>query len=272
MTDQNLQEAETNEAEAATAQENEENLNQKADDGQQNDEGDSHAEDNAARPNKVPAGKRIRQLTRKWRDSERENDALRQRLDALEKRLGPTPEPERPNRDDFVSDTEYEDALFDWRDNVKTSKSQDKEVEAEPQQTGQYSAQVIADFESELDGISDDAALVVMEDDWPCNQGVTDYIMASDIRANLAYHLATNHDVAEKIANMSPILAARELSKLEDELRSSSNVNNSAQTNVNVPPPLDTNTPSSVSMTDPDKTSTDQWVAQRRREMRERAR
>ena len=271
MTDENLQNAE-NEAEAATAnQENEENPNLEADDGQNKDEGETHAEENAARPNKVPAGKRIRQLTRKWRDAERENDALKQRLDALEKRIGPAPEPVRPNRDDFDSDTEYEDALFDWRDNVKALKS---ESESKPDVPASNEVpQVVTELESELEQLGDDAVMAVMEDDWPCNPGITEYIMASDIRANLAYHLATHHDIAEKVANMSPILAARELSKIEDELRSSSNVNNSAQNDINAPPPpLDTNTPSSVSMNDQDKMSTDQWTAMRRKQMAERAR
>jgi len=68
---------------------------------------------------------------------------------------------------------------------------------------------------------------------------------------------------------MSPILAARELAKVEGEL--SSNTTASVQT-PSTPPPLDTSKPRSIPITDEDKMSTRQWVEKRRREMAERAR
>ena len=87
------------------------------------------ADEGAGAPRNKGAERRIRQLTAKWRTAETENEALKQRLDAIEQRLGPDT-PARPQRHDFESDEEYEDALFDWRDAAKPAKQQSNQPKA----------------------------------------------------------------------------------------------------------------------------------------------
>lgn len=219
----------------------------------QNEESEeASAEDTGESRKKKGAERRIRQLTRKYRETERRAEKLERELQEIKERIGPKPEPVRPNRDDYDTDEEYEDALFDWRDAVKTKATPEtEEAELPP---------IVKEFESELEELADDAVLAVMDDDWPCTKEMTDYIMASENRAKLAYHLATHTDIAEKITKMSPILAARELAKVEESLGSSND--NSVTT---LPPPATTGKPSAVGLTDQDKMSTAQWVEKRRR-------
>lgn len=231
------------------------------DDGQEVKPEETPADDDAgAHSSKKGAQRRIGQLTRKYRQAERENLELKARLDAVEKRIGPVPEPERPNREGFETTEDYEDALFEWRDAKLSHAKQDSQPEPEAGQISAEQAAAIESFESALEEIAPDAILTVMEDDWPCSTAMTEYIMSSEDPANLAYHLATNTDIAEKISKVSPIQVARELAKVEGKL---SETNPGAHEKP-PPPPADTGRATGTGVTDPDKMSTNQWVAERR--------
>jgi hypothetical protein len=58
-------------------------------------------------------------------------------------------------------------------------------------------------------------------------------IQTSDKNIALAYHLGTNLDVAERIASLSPVLAAREIALLESRLETPK-----PKTVSNAPPPV----------------------------------
>lgn len=262
MSEEIREEAEK-EAASATAENLDDQQTEETGDGQENQDDDSHADDNAAKQSKkTPAGKRIRQLTRKWRDAERQNQELAERLESLEKRLGPPPEPERPNRDDFDTVEEYEDALFEWRDKAKAVKpKQDDPKPAElPEEVVQFQEQ-LEDFGEE---IGEDVFWEVMHGDWSCNKEMTDYIMTSDEPAKLAWYLAKHPDVSEKIYKMPTIRAVRELEKVEGSMSSDFKAGESKDT---PPPPLDTSKPLSAPITDQDKMSTDQWLEMRRKQL-----
>lgn len=222
------------------------------------------ADDTQAKPGKGRTSRRIRQLKRKAEEAEARAARVEQKLEEVMKRLGPVEDP-RPNRIDFDSEEEYEDALFDWRDNQKAPKQQEEKQEVDP-----TIQETLDSFEAELEELDEDAAYVVMEEDWPCSKDMTDYIMSSEIRAQLAYHLATHQDIAGKIAKMSPILAARELAKVEGEL--SSNLKASGSAPETPPPPLEPSKAVSVPIANAEKMSTQQWVEQRRKQLEERYR
>lgn len=245
------------------------------------EEGSPPAGDNAGAPRSKGAERRIRQLTRKYREAERENQQLRGRLDQIEERLGPVPEPERPRREAFDTTEDYEDALFDWRD--KKLQSADTPPSGErpagqpaTQELAPEARQVIDDFEDSLEDVAPDAVDLVMNGDWKCSPGMTQYIMSSENSAQLAYHLASNPDIAEKISKMSPSQAARELVKVDDTLQASSGTDTGAHSTAAgaAPPPLSPSKATGATGSGglSDKMSTDQWVAERRRQMEERAR
>ena len=269
MTDQNEQavpEVEETEAEAVAADENQQAEPEISDE----QKADDSAGDNAGASRSKGAERRIRQLTRKYREAERLNKDLLNRLDAIEDRLGPIPEPPRPQRDDFETSESYEDALFDWRDK--------KRQMAEPQQAENTAAQpetdqevpFVDEFKQELGQLDDpDAIGIVMDDDWPCTKDMTEFILSSDHRADLAYFLATNPDISGKIAQMSPAQRARELVKVEGELPTKQT---GATQSEQPPPPMTPSKATGATGTEflSDKMSTDQWVNARRRQLDER--
>lgn len=281
MSDNDLQDEETenttadqgenpeNQAAPATADE-ESSTDVDADDGQQAAPGDTPAEDDAGAPrNNKGAERRIRQLTRKYRDAERENKKLQARLDNIEQRIGPAPKPVRPSRDDFDSVEEYEDALLDWRDATKAAESQTSTKPDDQQITD--GGEILDELEAELEDISDDAAHKVMETDWACNTAMTEFIVNSEVRAPLAYHLASNPDTAAKIAKMSPVLAARELAKVEAKIVSEQKLDANAPGKNTLPPPVNPNKPSANVLDNDDKLSDKQWVEKRRKAQEARA-
>jgi len=219
------------------------------------------ADDDAGAHRSKGVERRIGQLTRRYRQAEREKQALQGRLEALEQRIGPVPEPERPKTDDFETPEEYEDALFEWRDATREHK-------AEPAPVPVVSDAVIR-IESDLEGMLEshpDAVEVVMEQEWPCNDSTYEFLTNSEKGAELAYYLAKNQTVAARINALSPVLAARELVKVEAEL-------SAPKPNVTPPPPPgEPVTPSGSSVvTDPDKLSPQQWKAWREKQLAGRA-
>jgi hypothetical protein len=217
------------------------------------------------------AQKRIRQLTRKARDAEQGTAALQERLDALEKRIGPDPEPERPTSADFETLEEYEDARDIWRDEVKARKATSEAPAVAPSPEQVARAESADRIEEGLAALGDeypDAVDVVMNDDWPCSTDMYDFIEASDSGPALAYYLATNEELAGKIAGLSPVLAARELVRVEAGLPATT-----PKPSASPPPPPGTPvSPSAASVvTDPDKLTSAQWKEWRLGEMAKRA-
>lgn len=226
----------------------------------------SDADDNAAQRNKVSAEKRIRQLTRKYREAERETEkeresriVLEKRLDALENRIPPDPLTVRPTRDDFDTQELYEDALFEWRDATQQA---EKEPEKSAEQEG--SNDLVSVFEDRLlsdEALPDDAVDLILDGDWKASPAMTEYILYSEQGNALAYHLASHPEEAERIAQMPSILALRELEKVEGNLPS---ISNSTHTEP-PPPPASTGTPGGSSgVIDHNKLTTEQWVNLRR--------
>ena len=224
------------------------------------------ADDDAGAHRNKGVERRIGQLTRRYRQAERENTALQGRLDALEQRIGPTPEPTRPQSDDFESPEQYEDALFEWRDASQAHKAKPDT----PAQSPQISDDAVR-IESDLEGMLEshpDAVEAVMETEWLCNDSTYDFIKESTKGAELAYHLAKNQAVASKINAMTPMQAARELVNIEAEL--SATLNKPSATPA--PPPGTPVSPSGSSViTDPDKMSNAQWKVWREADLAKRA-
>lgn len=59
---------------------------------------------------------------------------------------------------------------------------------------------------------------VVSNPSLPINENMVEFIAESDLGADVAYHLGKNPALAAQIAGMSPVKAARELSRIEAEI------------------------------------------------------
>ena len=214
------------------------------------------AADTTAEQGKSRAKKRIRQLSQRARNAEQRAEALESRLAELEKIVKQPAK--RPARDDYATDEDWENAL------VEHGKTQvrPETPRTPPQLTAEQQA-ILTDFESKLDEISEDAADVVLYgDEWSCSPDMTDFIRVSEKGPLIAYHLAQNPRDADRISKLSPIIALRELEKLEAKLEPPKK---SGTRQAPPPPPADTTRPGGSSgVVDPDKMSPEQWLKLRR--------
>jgi len=243
-------------------------------DGEQGQEAGAPADDDAGAPRNKGVERRIGQLTRKWREEQRAKEELAARLKALEERVGPVPEPPRPHPDDFESTVEYEDALLEWHDARKQRKQGTPAPEPAPTAAPpplDPAAQKLKEGIKALEARYPDASEVVFEDDWPCNPATYEFIANSERGPELAYALASDYELAEKISAMSPVLAARELIKLEAGLPAVQPTPG-AKAVTPPPPPATPVKPGATKATvDPDKMSPQQWRAWREAELAKRA-
>ena len=181
-------------------------------------------------------------LRRKFRESEAENAQLREdnrtlneKFDTLNQKVDGVinPPPARPNRVDYESEEEYEDAIHDWR-NPKQAASEQQSTSEQPaqtqtQQTGgrEQQAQFSAEVQKVVDDWNnscDDAAekyedfdeVVFKNNQLPISNIMRDALYECGQGGEVVYHLGKNPAEAERIANLpltGQVLAINELSK-----------------------------------------------------------
>lgn len=242
-------------------------------DGEPGQESQAPADDDAGAPRNKGVERRIGQLTRKYREEQRKREELAAELEAIKKRLGPIPEPPRPRPDDFESTVEYEDALLEWNDARKQHKQNTEAPKAAPPEAPPPDpvAQRLKEGIKALEAQYPDATELVFNDDWPCNGSTYEFIANSDRGPELAYALASDLDLAEKIDAMSPVLAARELVKLEAGLPAAKPTPGAGPVNAPPPPATPVKPGPTKATVDPDKMTPKQWRAWREAELAKRA-
>ncbi len=179
--------------------------------------------------NKVPASQRINELTRDKYELKSQNQELQKRLEALEARTQPQ-EPVKPRLADFDSDTAYE-AAYEQYQQKKAEHDTAKRTtqETEKQRSDRIQEEAVKNFrnfeqkskeqenlfEGYWDKLKDPVFSTVINQYDP---EIVSLIHSSENGPALAFHLATNLDEAERIAELSPAKAARELALLESRL------------------------------------------------------
>lgn len=151
----------------------------------------------------------------------REVDDLRKKIEVLQTPAQPMEVKERPQRETFATQEEYEDAVTDWKVEKRLAEREQQEREARIKAARE---QLANNWKTRQDvfraeATDYDEALNGSEVDMP--QYMLDAIMESDAGPTVAYHLAKNQDVARKLVGMTPTAALRELGKLEDRLSKS---------------------------------------------------
>lgn len=224
-------------------------------------ETDGEAQENDDLPHQKKRGKtaedRINDLTRKFREMERRNQVLEGLVSqptpgsASEGAAKPTPE-------QFESYDEYVDALTDWKVDQKLNKSS-----AETAKRTESSLQQ-ANWAVKLEAAQStlpDYAEVVGSSEVPILQHVAQALMDADRGPELAYHMAQNPEVAERLNKMSPMKAALELGRLETALAAPV-----AKQTTNAPAPATPIRTTSARQSDPAKMSMDEYVEYRRKQ------
>lgn len=215
---------------------------------------------------KSDAQERIRQLVARQREAERKSAYLEGQLEALKR---PTTERAaevqgRPTADRFASYDDYIEAVADWkareayRDEQTryTAKQEaEKAKAAESTRKQKFSEQMVTarakheDFDE----------VTVYNSDLKVSAAMLETIEDSDYGAEVAYYLGKNPAEASRIAQLSPLGAAKEIGKLELKF------SNPAQPEVkrvsSAAPPVGTLAGNASSTVVPSKMSDSEWYA-----------
>jgi hypothetical protein len=154
-----------------------------------------------------------KRLAKEARRSERE---IRQKLAEMQ---GQQTRPE-PQREDFATDEAHERArlehLIEQRAQERAERLAAERIEAQTRQSA------ASGFWSKVDEVSErlpDIEQAINDPTLPMSQHMAEFVMSSEVGPEVAYHLAKNRAKAQSLAQMGPIQAARELMRIESEIR-----------------------------------------------------
>lgn len=215
------------------------------------------ASTDAEKPKEDGFQKRIDKVTADKYAEKRRADELQKKIDALEaaKEKETLVKPK-------LEDHDYDEDAFNEANRQyeidkgvqETLAKQQAEAKAEQQKT--ESEKVLADFNEKVKilGKSDFEEKANAIPILP--QGVADAIMQSEDSAEMVYHLGSNLDKADAIANMSPAMAMMELGKISAKLKAKPEIKTSAAPDPIAP----LKSGSSLSSDIGDEMSMDEWM------------
>jgi len=173
----------------------------------------------AARPKPTRKQRAVEKATRDLRE---QNRKLEERLAALEGKKPATeavaPKIEAPKREAFKSDAEFDEAMFDYRYQLRRV----KEAATEQQNALQARLQEnLENYQSAVDEFKDE------HDDWddvvnqtiPIHESVYLAVMELENGPDVTYYLGKHPDYARRLAEMSPLSAAMEVGRLSTRLK-----------------------------------------------------
>ncbi|CAO3447867.1 hypothetical protein [Azospirillum argentinense] len=175
-------------------------------------------------PRKPPKGvqKRLDELTRNWRDAERDRDHWRD----MAMRGGqpqqpapdanPKPKPDAdaaPKPEDFPTYDAY--LIAQAKHEFRQEAIQAERTKAQEQQASQVATNWRTQVDTAKGKYADFEAVAFSA---PISNSVAHMVAASDVGADLAYHLGKNPDEARRISALPPVAAAREIGRLETKL------------------------------------------------------
>jgi hypothetical protein len=203
-------------------------------------------------------GKRLAREQRKW---EREQQARLRETQLLQ-----TMPQGAPSRDQYDSDEAYADALA-------TVKAEQLVAQRRQQEEYRKTLAVYEESEEKARDKYDDFDQVTRNPNLPITNVMLEAIQSSDIGPDVAYYLGTNPKEAERIANLSPYLQAKEIGKIEVKIASNPPVKKTSSAPAPISPVTARGvTPPVYDTTDPRSTKTmsdSQWIeAERQRQIK----
>ena len=202
-------------------------------------------------------GKRLAREQRKW---ERDQAAKLAEMQARPQ------VPANISQDQFSTVEEYAEALA-------ARKAEELLSQREVQRRQSQVMEAYHDREEDARNKYDDFDSVAYNPQLPITSVMAETIRESDVGPDLAYYLGTNPKEAERIANLSPYLQAKEIGKIEVKLANNPPVKKSS----NAPAPINPVTPKGGTATTYDTTdprsiksmSTSEWIeAERKRQIK----
>jgi len=200
---------------------------------------------------------RINDLTRARREAERERDFYKG-LVSQPTPASPVEGAPKPTPDSFDTYDGYIDALTDW----KVEQTLTRQSSAKAQQTTEMvrEANWAAKLEEARSTIPDYAD-VVGSSDINIAPHVADALFDSDLGPQLAYHMATHPELADRLNKLSPVKAAIELGRLEVALTTPV-----AKPTTKAPAPVNPIRSAPARQSDLAKVSMDDYIEMRRKQ------
>ena len=121
----------------------------------------------------------------------------------------------QPEREAFRNEDEYIQAQIE---HLAEKKAIEKLQEREAFKRQQEQAETFLEKAEKATEKYPDFQVVVSNPNLKINEGMAEFIADSELGADVAYYLGTNPMKAAQIAQMSPIKAARELTRIEAEI------------------------------------------------------
>jgi hypothetical protein len=273
------EEQEYRDYEEQSAETEEEQLEVAASEEEDLEEGSSEQEEEEGKkPKRKSAQQRIRELTAKYRQTERELQELRRLLNDRGERQEDYQQlaqmPQRPKREDYDNEDDYFEALADYKAEQRLAEQQKKQEQKTEQQRQQEEQQRITKAvnqinESGMQEFEDYEDVVLDNNSLQITDNMVRTIADMDYGHRVAYHLGKNPDKAAKLAEMSPSKQAAELGKLESQLTQSPG--KKSKSKAPAPPSSVKGSGESSESDEPsDKDDIETWMRKRARQARQR--
>jgi len=204
-------------------------------------------------PKKKTAQDRINEITWKHREAEREAEFWRNKALSSEETKPSAPEvkSDRPMIEQFETVTEYEDALFEWRDKKKGAEilaANEKKKQQEAFTSFNKNAAKIKTEHPDFDEVIKRPVFTPY---------MSKVLFDIDNGPMVAYHIATNSEVADKIKALSPERQMYEIGRLETQLL----LAQKTKKVTTAPEPFTPVGSSGSAIIDESKLTDDQWYA-----------
>ena len=243
--------------------------------------GDASSSDSSPETAKEESGaeKRIRELTWKRREAEREAEEVRKRAEEAERRLAELerrPEPAKadngpPLESDYDDPNQYRRDLEAWNDarwEARQRAEQERQAKLTQEQQEQQRKQVLSEkltrYATETEGFADDVEAAGIQP----SPTLVDYLVDSEKAGEVLHYLAKNPEHAAKLEGLSPVASARELVRIEQTLEAASKPIASK-----APEPISDIGDGDAGSSGPSPNmTTDEWLAKRRAQVASRRR
>jgi hypothetical protein len=215
-------------------------------------------DDSSSDKKKKTAQERIDEITWKFREAERQTtywkklatgDSDAEHSSESDK-PGKPAEGQRPVADNFDTVAEYEDALFGWYDNKRTTQNRVRGEAARLNKDISVFKKNAATFKESHSDFDKVLETPVFTD------AMRKVLFPMDVGAELAYYIAKNKDVGESFNGLSPEMQIVQIMELKHKFAT----NKVGNLLTKAPAPFEGVGDHSTLAKDPDKMSTDEWM------------
>lgn len=167
--------------------------------------------------------KRIDELTRNWREAERREAALMAMLQRQQTPAQPEAAKEAPKAPPKLEDFNYDEsayqaALFQHVKDEAAKVAREELQQERTREKEQAKKQTFKQRETDFAKANPDYIELTRDPSLPLTRDVIELATESEQGAEILYYLAKNREIAERIAELPPVAAAREIGRIEAKL------------------------------------------------------